>query len=194
MPPHSQNSPLEPGKIWIHSPFLHTRLPQMHPLINYAYRTPRLPPSSTSGIATSHTLTSPPPVSSMTQTKKTYRPPYQQFHVMVPPFAHRLAEHKHPSVSPTTPLPIAPLCQPLQESTTMSSVVTNTLARLKRSFESLVPSDTEGHPAKTTKQQCSSRASTKSGSWNLSHLPLSHHLPLTLPFRHLLYCTTHKSQ
>ena len=99
MPPHLQNSPLELGKIQIHSPFLHARLPQMLLLVNYVYRMRRLPPLSASKTKTSHTLTSPLPASSTTQTKKMYRPPYQQFHVVVPPFVCHSEEYKHPSLS-----------------------------------------------------------------------------------------------
>ena len=167
MPPRSQNSPSEPGKIRIHSPFLHARLPQMRPLLNYAYKTPRQPASSVSGTATSHTPTSPPPVSSTIQTKKTYRPLYQKFHVIVPPFVHHSEEPKQPSPSQMTPppikqsLPLSPKCAIL------STMATRTSARSKRSSVLLVPSDTEGRPVKMTKLRHSSHSCTKFDNWNL---------------------------
>ena len=133
---------------------------------------------------TSHTPTNPPLVSSTTQTKKTCRPPYQQFHVVVPPFAHHSEEHKQPSPSQMTPLPIKPSWPPSLECVTTSTVATRTSGKLKRSSELLEPSDTEGHPVKMTKWQRSSRSSTRSKDWNLSLLPLRHYLPLTSPFQH----------
>ena len=185
MPPPSQNSPSETKKIRVHSPFLHARLPQMFPLVNYVYRTFRQspshqPPLSTSGTATSLTLTSLLPVSSMTQTKKTLHPPYQQFHVVVPPFAHHLAESRQPSPSPTTPIPTKHSSLPLPEYETTSTVATHMSGRSKRSFKSLVPSDTKGRPAKMAKLQCSSRDYTKFDDWNLdlSCLSLRHQHPL----------------
>ena len=196
MPPHSQNSLSEPKKIQIHSPFLHAQLPQMHPLINYAYRTPRQPASSASETAISHTLTSPLPVSSTTQTKKTYRPPYQKFHVVVPLFAYHSEEPKRPSPSQTTLPPTKQYSPPSPKCAIPSTTVTRTSARSKRSSASLAPSDMEGRPAKMTKLQHSSHNCTRFDDWNLdlSRLPLRHMHPLTSPFRHLLFRETRKSQ
>ena len=182
MPPLSQNSPSETKKIQVHSPYLHARLPKMFPQVNYAYRTRPLPHLSASGTVTSHTLTSLPPVSSTTQIKKMWHPPYKLFHVVIPPFTHHSEGCKQLSPSWTTPLPTEPLSLLLPEFVTMSTVATHTLAISKRLFGSLAPSDTEERPAKMTKQQPSSRNSTRAGDWNLSLPPLCHYLPLTLPF------------
>ena len=99
MPLTPPTTPPSSKKIRLHSPFLHARLPQMLPKVQYAYKSkkPRsrseLPDSSgsvkmdlrTSPVSVSHTQTSPPLVSSTTPTKKTYHP-QQQFHVLIPPF------------------------------------------------------------------------------------------------------------
>ena len=196
MPPHSRNSPLEPGKIRIHSLFLHAQPPQMLPQINYMYRTQHPPPSSASETKTSHIPKSPLPVSSTTPTKKTCRPPYQQFHVVVPPFTHHLEEHKWPSPSRMT-LPLTkPSSPPSLEYETTLTVATHKSGRLKRSSELLAPSNTERHPAKMTNLRHLLHDSTKSDDWNLdlSHLPLRHQHPLTSPFQHLPFRETRKSR
>ena len=188
--------PSESRKIRIHSPFLHTQLPQMRPLLNYAYRTPRHPALSVSETKTSHIPTSPPLVTSTTQTKKTYSPPYQKFHVDIPPFERHSEGPKQPSLSQTTPLltkqssPLSPECA------TPSTMVTHTSARLKRSSASLVPSDTEGRPVKMTKLRHSSHNCTRFDNWNmdLSRLPLRHQHPLTSLFQHLPFRETRKSR
>ena len=74
MPPLSQNSSSETKKIRVHSPFLHVRLPQMLSLVQYVYRSHHFTLSK-SETKSSLIPTSPPPVSSMTQTKKTSHPP-----------------------------------------------------------------------------------------------------------------------
>ena len=146
-------------------------------------------------IATSHTPTSPPPVSSMTWTKKTLHPPYKQFHMLVPPFTHHLAGCRQPSPSQMTLPPTKPSWPPSPEYKTTSTMVTHMSGRSKRSFKSLTLSNTKGQPAKMTKPQHSSRDSTKLDDWNLdlSHLPLRHQHPLTSPFRHLPFQETCKS-
>ena len=196
MPPHLQNSRSEPGKRQIHSPFLHARLPQMLPLVNYAYKTRCPPPSSASETPTSPTPMSPPPVSSMTQTRKTSPPIYKQFHILVPPFAHHSEEHKQPSPSQTTPPPTKLSLPLLPECVTTLTMATHTSGKLKRLFTLLAPSDTEGCPAKMTRLQHLSCDSTKFSNWNLnlSRLPLRHQHPLTSPFQHLPFRETHKSQ
>ena len=177
MSQHLQNSLSEPKKIRIHSPFLHTQLPQMCPLLNYAFRTPRQPASSASETGTSHIPTSPPPVSSTTRTKKTYHPLYQRFHVVIPPFVHRSEELKRPSPSQTTLPPTRQYSPPSPECAIPSTTATRTSARSKRSSTSLAPSDTEGHPAKMMKLQHSLHNCTRFDNWNLdlSRLPLRCH-------------------
>ena len=195
MPLTPPTTPLPSKKIRIHSPFLHARLPQMLPLIQYLYKSCRSA-SSASETQTSHIPTSPLPVSSTTQTKKTSHPPYKQFHVLIPPFIHRSEEPKQPSPSQTMPPQIKPSSPLSLECVTLSTVATHTLWGLKRSSESLAPSDTEGHPAKMTKRRHSSLSCTKFDNWNLnlSRLPLRHQHPLTSPFRHRLFQETRKSQ
>ena len=153
MPPPLPNFPSELKRIVIHSPFLHTQLPHMFPQVNYAYRTPCQQPSSTSGTATSHILTSPPPVSSMTLTRKALHPPYQQFHVLVPLFWRHSAGCKQRSPSLMTQPLTKPLSLPSPKFVTMSTVATCTSGRLKRLFELLASYNTEGCPVKMTKQQ-----------------------------------------
>ena len=90
---------------------------------------------TTSETKTSHTLTSPLPVSSMTQIKKTYhRPLYLQPYVQVPPFKlSHSEEHNHPSHLPTTKLSIKPFSQPSQEyETTLTMAVHTSLLRHSR--------------------------------------------------------------
>ena len=166
----------------------------MFPQIQYARRSSGLP-STESQTKTSHTQMNP-PANLMTPTKKTYRPPYQKFHVVVPPFTHHSVEPKQPSPSLTTLLPIKPYLPPLPECEIPSITAKHTSARSKRSFASLVPSDTEGRPAKMMKLQHSSPNCTRFDDWNLdlSRLPLRHMYPLTSPFRHLPFRETHKSR
>ena len=168
----------------------------MRPLLNYAYRTPHQPALSASGTKTFRILTSPPPVSSTTQTKKTYHPPYQKFHVVIPPFEHHSGEPRRLSPSQTPP-PLTKQYSPLSpECVIPSTVATRTSARLKRSSASLAPSDTEGCPAKMTKLQHLSHDCTRFNDWNLdlSRLPLRHMHPLTSPFQHLPFRETRKSR
>ena len=183
MPLTPPTTPPSSKRIRIHSPFLHARLPQMLPYLQYLYKS-RRSALSASETQTSHTPTSPLPASSTTQTKKTSHPPYKQFHVLVPPFAHHLGEPKQPSLSWKTPLQIKPSLPPLPECVIQSTMATHTSRGLKRSFRSLAPSDTEGRPAKTMKRQHSSPNYTKFDDWdlNLSRLPLRHQHPLTSPF------------
>ena len=209
--PHTPNPATESKKIRLHSPFLHTRLPQMLPKVQYAHKskTPLSrsvsqdssesakmdPPMSPASV--SHTQTNPLPASSMTPTKKTFHP-HRQFLVLVPPFKH----HCH-SVIPDIPshllttLPqTKPSSLPSLECVTMSTVATHTSSKSKRLFELVTPSDTEDHPVKTKRPRCSSRDSTKYNNWNLdlSCLPLRHQHPLTSPFRHHPYQAMCKSQ
>ena len=195
MPLTPPTTPPTLKKIRIHSPFLHARLPQMLPHLQYSYKSCRSALSA-SGTQTSHIPTSPLPVSSTTQTKKTSHPPYKQFHVLVPPFVHHSEEPKQPSPSQTMQPQTKPSSLPSLECATPLTVVTHTLWGLKRSSESLVPSDTEGCPAKTMKQRHSLLGCTKFDDWNLdmSRLPLRHQHPLTSPFRHLPFQETCKSR
>ena len=167
----------------------------MLPYLQYSYKS-RRSASSASETKTSHTPTSPLQASSMTRTKKTLHPPYEQFHVLVPPFAHHSGGPKQPSPSQKTSPLTTPSSPPLPEYVTQSTVATRTLRGSKRSFESLPPSDTEGRPAKTMKQRHSSLNYTKFNDWdlNLSRLPLRHQYPLTSPFRHLPFRETRKSR
>ena len=176
-------TPPSSKKIWIHSTFLHVRLPQMLPYLQYSYKS-RRSASSASETQTSHTPTSPLPANSTTQTKRTLHPPYKQFHILVPPFVRHLEEPRHPSPSQTTLPRIKPSSPPLPECVIQSTVATRTSRGLKRSSRSLAPSDTEGRPAKTMKRRHSSRSYTKFDDWDLdlSHLPLRHQHPLTSPF------------
>ena len=85
--------------------------------------------------------------------------------------------------------PTKPSLWPSLEFQTMSTVATRMSNRSKRSFELVAPSNTEDHPVKMKKPQCSSHSSIKYDNWNLdlSHLPLRHQHPLTSPFRHCPY-------
>ena len=116
------------SKIRIHSPFLHARLPQMLPLVQYARRSPPLLRSTESGTKTSLTQTNPLPANSMTQTKKTCRhPSYPQPLVLVPPFEHKYSEGPTcPSRSLTTTLSTEPSSPLLQEYETTSTVAVRT--------------------------------------------------------------------
>ena len=208
--PRTPNPAPQSKKIQLHSPFLHARLPQMLPKVQYAHRskTPlsksgspdssgsaKMDPQTLSA-SVSHIQTNPLPASSTTLTKKTYHP-HRQFHVLIPPF-----KHPHHSAGPNTPShsltmspPTKPSWPPLLECVTMSTVATCTLSRSKRLFKSAELSDTEAHPAKMTKLRCSSQDSTKFDDWNLdlSCLPLRHQHPLTSPSRHHPYRATRKS-
>ena len=132
----------------------------------------------------------------MTQTKKTLHPPYKQFHVLVPPFIRHSEERKRQSLSQKMRPQTKPSSPPSPECATRSTVATRTLRGLKRSSESLAPSDTEGRPAKMMKRQHSSLNCTKFDDWDLdlSRLPLRHQHPLTSPFRHLPFRETRKSR
>ena len=195
--PRTPNPTSESKKIRLHSPFLHARLPQMLPKVQYTCRskTPLSRSASqdssesaktdplTSPASISHTQTNLLPANSMTPIKKTYCP-HQQFHVLVPPFKHHhhSAEPGTPSNSLTT-LPLTkPSSPPSLECVTMSTVATRTSNKLKRLSESATPSDTKGHPVKVTKLRHSSRSSTKFDNWNLdlSRLPLKHQHLLTV--------------
>ena len=88
------NSPSR-KKIQLHSPFLHARLPQMLPKVQYAYKTkPNVSFTSpqmgqeTKLESPSLTLANLQTVNSMTQTKRMLKPPSQRFHVLVPLFNH----------------------------------------------------------------------------------------------------------
>ena len=169
------------SKIRIHSPFLHTRLPQMLPLLQYSYKS-RRSDSSASETKTSHTPTSPPPVSSTIQTKKTCRHP--QPLVLVPPFGHKSSgELKCPSHSPTMTPSTEPSYPPSQECETTSTTAVRTSSRLKRSSESAELSSTEAPPTMTKKPRYSLPSWTTSEGWNLEQrlIPLHHHHPLTSP-------------
>ena len=209
--PHTPNPALQSKKIRLHSPFLHARLPQMLPKVQYACRSKkplsksRSPDSSgsvktgpqTSLASVSHTQTSPPPVSSTIPTKKTYHP-RQRFHVLIPPFKHphHSAGPDTPSHSLMTPPPTKPSWPPSLECITTSTMAMCTSSRLKRSFESAELLDTEARPAKMMKLRHSSQDSTKYDDWNLdlSRLPLRHQHPLTSPSQHLPYRATRKSR
>ena len=207
--PRTLNPTSESKKIRLHSPFLHAQLPQMLPKVQYAcWSKTLLSRSALQGssesaktdlpmllASTSHTQTNPLPVSLMIPTKKTYRHPHQQFHVLIPPFKHhhRSAGLDTPSHSLTTSLQTKPSLPPSPEFVTPSTVVMRTLNRLKRLSGSAMPSGTEGHPANMTRRQLSLRILVRSDDWNLSQIPLHHRLPLTVPFRHLPYKATRKS-
>ena len=181
MSPTPPNSPLQSRRIQVRSPFLHARLPQMFPLVQYSYRS--LPfDLSALETRTSHTQMSPLPVSSTTLTRRTLHPPYEKFEVLVPYFKDMPEHHLCQSHSLTTQLPILPSSKPSPEFATTSTMATRTSCKLKRSFKLLAPSDTEGRPAKMMKRQLSLCNSTQSDDWNLSQIPLHHCLPLTSPF------------
>ena len=158
----------------------------MLPWVQYLFKSRQFT-SSESETRTSCTPTSPPPVSSTTPTKRMPHPPYQKFQVLILHFKHTPGHHSCPSHSLTTKLPSPPSSKQSPEFATMSTRVTCMLLRLKRSSESLAPSDTEGHPVKMAKCQLLLPNSIRSNDWNLSQISLHHHLPLTLPFWHLPY-------
>ena len=202
-------TPSQPKKILLHSPFLHARLPQMLPKVQYA-RWSKTPLSMSESQGSSESAKTDPPTSpasaSLIQTNPllknsmipTKRTSHQQFHVLIPPFKH----HHHSDVldtqssSPTTSPPIKPSSLPSLECVTQSTTVMRTSNRLKRSFESVAPSDTADHLVKMKRLRCSSQDSTKFDDWNLdlSLLPLRHQHMLTSPFRHLPYRATRKSR
>ena len=196
--PCTLNPPSESKKIRLHSPFLHAWLPQMLLKVQYARRSKMLPSRSasqdssesvktgplTSLVSTSLTQTNPLPANSTTPTKKIYRHPYQQFHVLIPPFKHHHSVVPDtPSHSPTMSLQTKPSSPPSLEVITTSAVVARTSNRLKRLSESGAPFKIKGHPVKMKRLQHSSRDSTKfdDSDLNLSCLPLRHQHPLTLP-------------
>ena len=187
-----------PSKIQIHSPFLHTRLPQMFPLVQYARRSPPPLRSTESGTKTSLTQMSPLPVNSMTGTKKMcHQPSYPQPPILVPPFERKfLGEPICPSRSLMTTPSTGPSSLPLQEYETTSTVAVRTSSRLKRSSGSAGLSNTEEPPMTMKKPRYSLPSWTTSEGWNLERrlIPLHHHHPLTSPFRHQPYRTTRKSR
>ena len=183
----------------------------MLPLVQYTCKS-KTPPSKNELESSSESVKTDPPTSpgsasltqmnpllanSMTWTKKTSRHPYLQPHVLVSPFKrqHHLAELNTPFHSPTTLPPTKPSLVPSQESVTMSTVATHMSPRLKRLFELAEPSDILDCPMKKRKLQHLSPNFIPSEDWNLAQdqIPLHHHHPLTSPFRHLPYRTTHKS-
>ena len=91
-------------KIQIHSPFLHARLPQMLPLVQYARRSPPQLHSTESEMKTSHIQMSPLLASSTTQTKKMYRrPSHPQHNKQTPPSELSHSEGQElPFLSPMT--------------------------------------------------------------------------------------------
>ena len=210
MPLTPLNTPPQSKKILLHSPFLHTRLPQMLPRVQYARRSKiPLPKSGLQGSSesaktgppmspesTSHTPMGLLPASSTTQTRKIYHPPCQRFCILVPPFKHHyhLAEPDTPSHSPTTSPPTKPSSPPSPGFVTTLTVATCTSNRLKRLFELDALSDTKGCPVKMMMWQLLLRNSVRSDDWNLSQIPLHHRLPLTTPFQHLPYQATRKSR
>ena len=198
MPLTPPTTPPPSKKIRIHSPFLHARLPQMLPLVQYVWRSPPLLHSTELGTKTSLTQTSPLPVSLMTQTKKMCRhPSYLQPLVLVPPFEQKyLGGLRCPSRSLMTTLSTEPSSLPSQEYETMSTVAVRTSSRLKRSSESAELSNTEEPPMMMKKPHYSLPSWTTSEGWNReqSLIPLHHHHPLTSPFRHQPYCATRKSR
>ena len=138
-----------------------------------------------------------------TQVEPSHKPlfrdnhPRQQFHILIPLF-----KHHHRSAGPDTlsrlltmSLQTKPSLPPSLGCITMSTVATHKLNRLKRSFKSVAPSNTEDHPVKMKKLQHSSCGSIKYKDWNLdlSRLPLRHLHPLTSPSRHRPYQATRKS-
>ena len=200
MPQVTRADHLQPmEKIQINSPYCHTCLPQFQSKINYAYKTG--PCASSMSPLTepamkwespSHIQTSPQTTSTTTPTKRTYHPPYQKFHVLIPLFIH-LAECMWQSHLQTTLALTKPSSLPSLVSETQSTMVRSTLATLKRSSELLKHCDTEACPAKMTRWQLLLCNSTKFSNWNLN-LQLAHHLPITSPFQHCPYTTTCKSQ
>ena len=185
-------------KIRIHSPFLHAQLPQMFPLVQYVRRSPPLLRSTESEKKTSHILTSPLPVSSMTQTKKMCRrPSYPQQNEQAPPSKlNHLGGQEHPSLSPTMMLSIEHSSRPSQEGETTLTVATNTSSKLKRSSGSAELFNTKGPPTtmKKLRYLLPSWTTSEGWSWERRLIPLHHHHPLTSPFRHQPYRAARKSQ
>ena len=185
------------SRIRIHSPYLHARLPQMFPLIQYTKRSSD-PHSTELQTETSLTQTSPTQTSSITQTKKMCRQPqYPQPLVLVPPFEPKCSEEpKCLSHSPAMTPSIEPLSRPSQGCETMSTVATRTSSRLKRSLESAGLSSSAEPPTMTKRPRYSLPNWTTSEGWNRERrqIPLHHHHPLMSPFRHQPYRATHKSQ
>ena len=198
MPLTPPTTPPSSKKIRIHSPFLHARLPQMLPLVQYARRSPPLLHSMVSGTKTSHTRMSPLPASSTTQTKKTCRRlPYPQQDELTPPSElSRLAGRELPFPSPTTMPSTEHSSLPSREYETTSTVAIRTSSKLKRSSELAELFNTEEPPATMKKPRYSLPSWTTSEGWNQERrlIPLHHHHPLTSPFRHQPYHATHKSR
>ena len=197
-------------KIRLHSRFLHDRLPQMLPRVQYA-RQSKTPLSRsvsldssesakmdppTSPVSISHILTNLLLVKSMTPIKKISHHQHLLLLVTVPPFKQKPSEeHEHLSHSPTTNPSTEHFSLPSQEYETTSTVAVHTNSRLKRSSELAELSSTAEPPAMMKKPHFSWRSWTTSEGWNLerSQIPLHHHHPLTSPFRHQPYHTTRKS-
>ena len=199
MPRTAHAEPQSMGKIRIHSPYCHARLPQYRTKLQYVYKS--RPQDSSASLKTgpptlqespSPIPTSPLPASSTTLTKKTLHPPYQRFHVLISLFKH-LAEHVKQFPSQTTLMPTAPLSPPSPESTIPLIMEKSMLGTLNKSSELPETSTTVVRPVKMTKRQLLLHSSTGFDAWNLQ-VPLYHHLPFTTPFRHLPYRATLKSQ
>ena len=204
-----QNPSSESKKIRLHSPFLHARLPQMFPKVQYT-RWSKTPLSRSASEGSSRSAKTGPPMSlasaspiqmnplleSLTTPIK--RMSHQQFCVLIPPFKHDhcLAEHDTPSSSLTTSPPTKPSLPPSLECVTQSTMATRTSNKLKRSFESVELSNTEEPLVKTKKLRRLLPSSIKYDDWNLdlSRLPLRHQHLLTSPFQHLPYRATCKSR
>ena len=186
-------------KIRLHSPFLHARLPQMLPKVQYARRSPPLLRSTASGTKTSLTQTSLPPVNSTTQIKKTCRRPlYPQPLMLVPLFEHKYSEEPTcPSHSLTTTQSTGPSSLPSQEyeTTPTAAVAVRTSSKLKRSSGSAGLCNTEEPPTTMKKPRYSLPNWTTSEGWNQERrkIPLHHHHPLTSPFQHRPYHAIRKS-
>ena len=196
MLPTPPTTPPQLKKIRIHSLFLHTRLPQMLPLVQYMWQSPPLLHSTKSETKTSHTPTSPLPVNSMTQTKKMCCHPSNQPCVLISPFKQKYSEElRCPSHSlMTTPL-TEPSSPPSQEYEIMLTVATCTSSRLKRLSESAELSNTKEPLVMMKKLRYLLPSWTTSEGWNLeqSLIPLHHHHLLTSPFQHQPYHAAHKS-
>ena len=198
MPLTPPTTPPQLKKIRLHSPFLHTQLPQMLPRVQYACKSKTLPSKNVSEgssesaktalptLPASISLTpmSPLPANSITQIKKMCRrPSYPQLYVLVPQFKlNRLEEQEHPYHSPMTKPSIKPSSLPSREYETLSTTAVHTNFRLKRSSELAGLSSTAELPAKTKKQHCSLPNSMPYTHWDLKRIPLLHHHPLTSPF------------
>ena len=196
MPLTPPTTPPPSRKIWIHSPFLHARLPQMLPLVQYAWRSPPLLHSTMSGMKTSHTQMSPLPVSSMTQTKKMCRRPLYQNELTPPSKLIHSEGQERPFFSPTMMPSTEHLSPPSQVYERTSTVAIRTNSKLKRSLESAELFNTEELPVTMKKPRYSLPSWTTSEGWNLERrlIPLHHHHPLTSPFRHQPYRATRKSR